>query len=458
MTSRPLSVAMLLSLALTATASAEGLRVGAAAVVITPPAGTPMDGYYTPRLVSGVDDDLYAKAIVVERDGVKAAMVVCDLITMTRDATVEARRLIAASPASIPGERVMISATHTHTGPSILRGSVRDPGEEPGQRAKAFGEALPGLIAEAVSRADAKLAPARVRAGLGQAEGISFNRRYVMTDGTVGWNPGKLNPKIVRPAGPIDPAVSVVCFESADDAPKLIATHVNFAMHPDTIGSDRVSADYPGALAAAIAKVKGPDMLTVFANGTCGDINHVDVRTKDSLEGLEQTRRIAGVLAEEVLKTMEKLEPVGQGPARVKSEVLALPLPEVTPAEFEAAKAVLLKPATSRAPLDRVKAIKVLDVAARKGTPLDAEVQVIALGDDLAFVGLPGEIFVELGLDIKKRSPFKHTVLVELANGSVGYVPTKRAFAEGNYEPVSAAAPRAPARPSPTPPSDSSTN
>src|SRR5688572_13600718 len=112
---RPLATGLLLALALAAPVSAEVLRVGAAAVVITPPAGTPMDGYYTPRQVSGVDDDLYAKAIVIERDGVKAAMVVCDLITITRDLTQEARRLVAASPSGIPAERVMISATHTHT-------------------------------------------------------------------------------------------------------------------------------------------------------------------------------------------------------------------------------------------------------------------------------------------------------------------------------------------------------
>ena len=115
---------------------AAELRVGAAAEVITPPAGTTMDGYYSPRQVEGVDDDLHARAVVIERDGAKAAMVVCDLITTSHKITEEARRLIAASPAGIPAERVMISATHTHTGPSIFRGSARDEtGGETGARA-----------------------------------------------------------------------------------------------------------------------------------------------------------------------------------------------------------------------------------------------------------------------------------------------------------------------------------
>src|SRR5207249_6801136 len=87
---------------------------------------------------------------------------------------------------------------------------------------------------------------------------------------------------------------------------------------------------------------------------------------------------------------------------------------------------------------ESVFAYKVLDVQAREGKPLEVEVQVVALGTDIAWVALPGEIFVELGLAIKNNSPFKHTIIAELANGSVGYVPTRRAYAQGNYEVVSA--------------------
>ena len=85
-----------------------------------------------------------------------------------------------------------------------------------------------------------------------------------------------------------------------------------------------------------------------------------------------------------------------------------------------------------------VRAYRALDVAARDGKPHRVEVQVLALGNDLAWVGLPGEIFVELGLAIKKRSPFMQTFVVELANENIGYVPDRRSYAEGNYEPESA--------------------
>ena len=429
----------IVTLVLTAHSYALGaeLRAGAAAEVITPAVGTPMAGYYHARGAEGVTDDLYAKALVLERDGVKVALVVCDLISMPRQVALDARALVAKAP-GIPPERVMISATHTHTGPVLPSGSTRDPSEgEAADKAQAYVRTLPELIARAVRAADAKLAPANARAGVGREEHLSFNRRFLMKDGSVGWNPGKLNPAIVRPVGPIDPAVPVVSFEAHDG--KVLATYVNFAMHLDTVGGLRVSADYPGALSALLGKVHGPDAVTLFATGACGDINHIDVSSGEPQGGPAEARRIGTVLAGEVLKTSARLRPLAPGPLRGKHEVVPLPLAEIRDGDLEKARKVATTFGKDEPTfMEKVQAFKVLDVFARQGKPLEAEVQVVAIGDDLALVALPGEIFVELGLDIKKRSPFAHTIIVELANGSVGYVPTKRAFTEGNYEPVSA--------------------
>jgi neutral ceramidase len=418
-------------------AFAGEFRVGAAAVPVTPDPGTPMAGYYSTRLAEGVEDDLFARAIVVEQDGAKAAMVVCDLISMPRAVAEDARRLIEKST-GLPPERVMISATHTHTGPTLPTGSSRDPSEEgAAEAARRYVRTLPNLIARSVSAANAALRPARVSVGFGREERLSFNRRYFMTDGTVGWNPGKQNPQVVKPAGPIDPEVPVVYFETTDGRP--IATYVNFAMHLDTVGGLKVSADYPFTLGAILAKLKGPDMVTLFSIGCAGDINHIDVSSADRQQGPREAARIGTVLAGEVVKTYARLTPLGTAPPRPRREVLALPLAPIKPDEVEPAMRTAVKFGKD-APtfLERVNAYKVIDVHARQGRPLEAEVQVIALGPDLAFVALPGEIFVELGLFVKQNSPYRHTIIAELANGSVGYVPTRRAFAEGNYEPVSA--------------------
>lgn len=414
------------------------LRVGAAEEVITPAVGAPLAGYYEDRAAVGVHDDLHAKAIVFERDGVKAAMVVCDLLTLPRNIVDEARKIIAEKP-GIPADHVMISATHTHTGPIIPGKSGEDPlkGDTADTTVK-YVHTLPELIASAVEKANAKLAPANVSAAVGHEEHVSFNRRYFMKDGTVGWNPMKRSPKVDRPAGPIDPDVPVVYFESTDGG-KPIATHVNFAMHLDTVAGLQVSADYPAVIASILGKVKGPDMVTVFATGACGDINHLDNKSTEKQRGPEEAARIGTVLAGEVVKTYARLKPVADGPLKVKSVPLSLPLIEIKPGEFEKAKEFMLNPGKARKTfLGPVWAYKILDVSARQGKPLDVEVQAIALGNDVAWVSVPGEYFVELGMEIKRRSPFKQTIVVELANGSIGYIPTKRAFAEGNYEPTCA--------------------
>jgi len=421
-------------------AHAGDLQVGAASVKITPPLGVPMAGYYFGRSAEGVHDDLYAKAIVLEKGGVKAALVALDLISTKRD-FVEAARQEIEQTTGIPGDHVMISATHAHTGP-VLSGRSTRTNDLGGKRTSAqeYTASLPNRIAESVQAAHGRLVPAKVAAGLGHEDQLSFNRRFHMKDGTVGWNPGKLNPNIIRPVGPIDPDVPVVYLETRKG--RSIATYVNFTMHLDTVGGLQISADYPYTISRLLADFKGPEMLTVFTIGTAGDINHLNVKWAHRQKGHGEAARIGTILAAEVFKTFERLEPLDPGRLAARSEIAKLPLPDIEPGDVEKAREVVARrrERSSNRPtfLETVNAYKVLDVAARKGKPLQAEVQVIALGQDIAWVGLPGEIFVEIGFAIKRASPFKYTVVAELANGSIGYVPTKRAYPEGNYEVVSA--------------------
>src|SRR5262245_47646202 len=172
------SLVVLILLFWAAPVAAAELHAGAAAVIITPPEGTPLAGYYSPRGSKTVLDHLYSKALVLEQDGVKVALVVCDLIAMPRRTTVEARKLIAKET-GIPGTHVMISATHTHTGPVLVRDASFD--EAFGATtdlAQRYSAQLPELIARSVSEANRKLAPARLSAALGKEENLSFNRRF----------------------------------------------------------------------------------------------------------------------------------------------------------------------------------------------------------------------------------------------------------------------------------------
>ncbi len=433
-------LALIMPLLVAAPASAGGLRAGAAAVKITPPVGTPMAGYYHARAAEGVHDDLYAKALVIEKDGTKAALVALDLISTTRELVEAARREIEKTT-GVRSDAVMISATHAHTGPVLRSGSSRDGimGVE-SDLGRAYSDGLPAKIAEVVKLAEAALTPANLSVAHGREASIAFNRRFHMKDGSVGWNPGKLNPQILKPAGTIDTDVPVVYVAANDGRP--LATCVNYAVHLDNVGGAQISADMPATLARCLAEFKGPEMVTLFTAGCCGDINHIDVRWAEKQGGFDNAARMGIILAGEVLRTWPRLERVNDGALRVKSATVRLDLAPIGLEDVAKARAVVARLDGPKAGqptfLETVKAFQVLDVEARNGKPLEVEVQVVALGDEVAWVSLPGEIFVELGLAIKQDSPFKHTIIAELANGAIGYIPARRSYAQGNYEVVSA--------------------
>ena len=179
----------------------------------------------------------------------------------------------------------------------------------------------------------------------------------------------------------------------------------------------------------------------MFTAGCCGDVNHIDVRWGEPQRGFANAARMGTILAAEVLRTWPRLSPSRRTPCASQHDV-PLALPDDQRGRRREVPRGHRADRRSRAPrpkfLEMVHAFKVRDVAARQGRPLEVEVQVIALGDELAWVSLPGEIFIELGLAIKQDSPFRHTIVAELANGAIGYIPSRRAYAQGNYEVISA--------------------
>lgn len=415
------------------------LRVGRAAMRITPPVGMPLQGSYAQRISKGIHDDLYAKALVLERDGSRAALVVCDTIGVPRQVVEDARRIIGSNT-GVPGNRVMISGTHTHSGPLLTWSPLTRSIGADLEITRQYMAALPGRIAESVRLAEADLKEARASATEAREDGLSINRRWLKRDGGVDWDrkwyPSPNDPDLVRPLGPIDPEIGIVFFESAKSDPLL--TYVNFAMHAQCAGGLEISADYPYALSEAL-KVRGAEMLTMFSIGAAGNINPVHLKLERPMAGHPRAARIGTILAADVLKAYARLEPVKLPDVRVRSEILHVPLAHVAREEVQPARAVSARFGKPGQPpfLELVNAGKVLDVAAREGRPHEAEVQVVALGRDVAWVGIPAEYFVELGLAIKRSSPYPHTIVVELANGSLGYVPNRKAYSEGHYEAVS---------------------
>jgi hypothetical protein len=218
---------------------------------------------------------------------------------------------------------------------------------------------------------------------------------------------------------------------------KPLLTYVNYANHLDTTGGALISADFPGTIAQLLADYKGPGMLTIFANGTCGNINHLDVTSATPQTSPEEAKRIGTILAGAVRKTYPHLTAVGDTTLRVRREVVLLPLAKFTDDELHDARDIVAKNGDNKPFLEQVKAYRIVDVAAREGKPFEVDVQVFSLGSQIAWVALPGECFVELGMNIKAASPFRQTNVIELANGGESYIPNRSAFAEGQYEVVS---------------------
>ena len=431
----------------------EAFRVGVGVANITPPVGY---AHYQ-GVSTGIRDSLYARALVFRQGSQQGALLICNVIGIPRSLSTHVRQQ-AAKATGIPFQNISIAATHTHTGPSF---------NEPLQtymEHEASGNLSPeeqeGYIAfliqgmtDAITAANKHANEAVMKSGVGHAQGISFNRRYLMTDGRVIMNPGRMNPDVVCPAGPIDPDVHFVLFRPADQTDYSASLSV-FASHYAR-GIDEFSADYPSYVENNLRAAFGNQLVSVFGSGTCGNINTVDVsRNTDAPEGTPDSTEWVSIVGNTIADAIREAVPDREqrNPNfAVTSKVLHLPLQDYT--EEELAWAMRGRQDTTqlfpeRAWVNNFRRGKILSLSrirqheaiapAVSGEPwtLPVEIHVFRLDAQTAIVTLPGEVFVEHGLAIKKNSPFANTLVIELANASIGYVPTRTAFAQGDYEAI----------------------
>ncbi len=423
----------------------DDFKVGVAVEDITPPVGMRVGGNYVSPVSTGVHDPLVAKAIVFEQGGVKAALVVCDLTGISLDLSNLVRK--AASKATeIPVAHIIISATHTHGAPQY-QGPIRDleHANEIAAKGKDAHESIDytafaaDRCVRAIEHANALLKPAAIDVGAVDQPGLAFNRRFHMKNGYVRFNPGKKNPEIVRVAGPVDTELPIlVVRDPAGGKPR--ASLVAFAMHVATYGGPEWGADFPAHLETGLRKEFGPDFVSIFGEGTAGDINHIDVSNDAPQPSATEPARIGAALTSTVLKAIPGLKPVDTPSLAARSAIVQLPIEDVTDEQVARALDVFLRKVTPTPDFYLlVESHRILEVRDRRkqfGDSEPAEVQVIRIGSDTAIVSLPHEVFVELGMAIKKASPFKHTFVLSLAQDADYYVPTRKAFAEGSYEVV----------------------
>ena len=428
-----------------------GLKGGMAKINITPPIGSRLAGHFYESISTGIHDSLWAKAMAFQQGKEKFVFVFCDLIGLTPEISNNARKS-ASAKTGIPFKNIVIAASHSHTGP-LFYGFQHDyfhkkamvAGIDPHERIEYPGF-LTGQLVKAIVLANKDLVAVNIELGITKEEGLSHNRRYYMKNGEVVFNPGPLNPDIVRPAGPVDTDLGVLMLRNAGSK-KFIGGLTIFAMHADTYGGTEIGADYPYYIEQTLKAKFGTNFISAFGLGPCGDVNHIDVTKDEPIYSPGNPVKFGSRLGQTVIDAVPKLKQVIKPALAMQSATISLPLQVPDKAQIDSARTIInnlyaagqsgeyVKRAGGEAGdfIKRVEMSKYISLAARH-TGVQVEVSVFRIDAETAIVGLPGEIFAELGLAIKKRSPFKNTIVITVCNDKTSYIPTKKAFTEGSYE------------------------
>jgi hypothetical protein len=430
-----------------APASAVEFQAGFAAVDITPPPGWRRAGGFSEFISTAGGDPLFAKAMVLSQGNTTVALIGNDLCSVPRELTDRARTQ-ASERTGIPFSNIIITATHTHGGPEYY-GPLRDFLHERAQSENGgndphepldYQSRLVQCWTEVIVKAHAARKPATLSVVVPQQHGVAFNRRFLMKDGSTGWNPGKLNTNIFRPLGLTDPDLPFVLVRDVTSQKPLGSLTV-FAMHTAIYGGAPFGACYPGHLQSQLRhRFNAPDFVSLFADGCAGDVNHINVSSSDPHDGESYPPIVGARLATTMHEALPYARPVQPGQLAMRSMSIRAPVIPVSDADYAAARKLMENLDRSNAPflvvVDAWRKMFGREFWQKHGGTLPQEVQAIRLDRDTAMVTLPHEVFVELGLAIKSASPFRTTIVISLANDLDFYVPTRRAFAEGHYEPT----------------------
>ncbi|MHC4172967.1 MAG: neutral/alkaline non-lysosomal ceramidase N-terminal domain-containing protein [Planctomycetota bacterium] len=421
-------------------------RAGAAVSNITPPLDEPIVGGWASPPATHVHDELYARCLVLDDGRTRLAFVVCDSLGIAREICNAAKEIVHQKT-GIARENMMVSATHTHSSISA-RGANRLVQD---QELRDYQQFLVMRIADGVRRAVSNLEPAKVGWGSGREPTQVFNRRCFMKPGTaipnpfgaedkVAMNPGRGNPNILKAAGPTDPEVAFLSVQSVDGRP--IALLANYSLH--YVGASErgaISADYFGVFADRIQQLLGADRIDppfvgIMSNGTSGDINNINWQKKPQrrLPAYEKMRQVADLVAKVVYKAHKEVEFHDWAQLGAVQSELTLAVRKPTAEQLVYARKILSRPTDAKSYHKREETYAHRTLQMHE-SPDEVSVllQTFRIGD-LGICAIPFEVFVEIGLELKKKSPFGQTFAISHANGSYGYLPTVRQHEVGGYE------------------------
>ena len=422
------------------------MKVGYAKTRITPPLGAPIVGYYEARFVKGVADDLFARAVAFD-DGERRAVVVALDLCLLPQRFYDAMKDAIAGASGIDRDGIFITCSHTHTGP-LVGGDFATRNHS----SEAYDAFLVACVRDAAVQALSDLRPSRFGVARGQARNISFVRRYRMKDGSVATNPGVDNPGIDHALGAPNETVALVRIdrEGADTV-----FMVNFGTHPDSVGGEYVSADYPG-FACALLERALPGTRCVFLQAPQGDVNHVNVHPSAG------ERAISAIDFDGVPRSLALSEHIGRVVAGAVLSVCSVAAPVAADAISYASRRVDLPSHRENDRLDEVRhTYEMYETGRASELPYREMALTTAIAEakrimrlehgpesfpyilsalrvgELVFAGIGGEPFTEIRNRIDAGSPFANTIQCCLANGAGGYIPTRAAYEEGGYETAS---------------------
>ena len=419
---------------------ADGLKAGAFAMDVTPTRfPISVNGNMADVQAKGANDPLHARCLVLDDGKTKLAIVVVDSCMLPRE-LVEDAKAQANKLTGIPADHVLISATHTHSAPTVTGVFQSEPDVD-------YVKYLPTKIAEGIKTAHDRRVAARVGFGRVADEAQVFNRRWKRehvlipadpfgnaTD-KVQMNPGNEAKGLIEPAGPVDPDVSLLSVRTTDGKPLCLLA--NYSLHY-VGGNPPVSADYFGAFADRVKQLVAPDtkdFVGIMSNGTSGDVNNINFGAPAVKYGPgERIKIVADHVAKKVAEVYPKIEHNSDVALAVAVKNLELAVRKPTEKDLERALKILVENKDKKVLSDRAAIYARESVLlATYPNKVPVKIQAMRIGD-IGIVAIPCEVFTEIGLEIKKTSPLKNTFTIELANGYNGYLPTPAQHALGGYE------------------------
>ncbi|MDR0335871.1 MAG: hypothetical protein LBI18_02160, partial [Planctomycetaceae bacterium] len=425
-------------------------KAGASCIDITPQKfPVIVNGGFFPQIVETVQDPLYARCLMLQNDKEQIVFVVVDSCYIPLPIAEEMKRRIHEKT-GIPQNRLMISATHCHSAPSLGRIHASEPDND-------YITFLPDKIVETVIVAQRNLVPAKIGWAVGNDPNNVYCRRFLMKKGTAQtnpfggtkndraqMNPGVNNPNKIARTGPVDTAVSIISVLSKENKP--LALFANYSTHYAGVKSGVLSGDYFGVFAEQVKQKiaekignntasnttfnqMSDQFVGMMSNGTSGDANCIDFLNPNRKFDYQSVGRETAEAAMAVWSNIEYFDYV---PLAMTEKRITLSNRLPTSEEIQAAKDHL-------ATLPEGKLKTIADIYARNTTlmvdhPKTSEIPIQAMRiGELGVTALPGEIYGITGLEIKARSPFQPTINIGLANGYFGYIPPPEQHALGGY-------------------------